>query len=512
MCFPCISTRIDAYLHAWELTKQLGLGDMSLAISLEAITKDAENTDQPEALQVNKVKGMGNNYERLEFLGDCYLKLGTSIALFCVDRENEFHMHVERMTLICNQNLFKSAKVLGIPAYVQTRGFSRRTWYPDMVLLSGKKTKELIKDSSHTLGDKTVADVCEALIGAALLDKGMDGAAKMTSSILLTDRHKVECFEDYYKAYIKPEYQTAAPTAAQIKLADDIFRQFGYRFKSPKLLMSAFTHASNPFSWEKVPSYQRLEFLGDALLDLAVVEHIFRTYPDKDPQWLTEHKMEMASNKFLGALCVELNLHSKIRKVGSQLDHSIIDYTQTITDIRENSNRIDYWREKGSPVAPKLLSDIIEALVGAIFVDSEFNYSLVEKFFNDIIAPYFRDISIFENAAAMHPSTYITRKMQDMQCHNWSFETENFRPDDDEEKIITALMIHGEIFSYGKETSARQGKFIAAENAVAKIEEMGHEAFEKLCTCMPGQLELKKAAVEAMRRDVDLAKAYIDDE
>jgi len=100
------------------------------------------------------------------------------------------------------------------------------------------------------------------MIGAALLSKGLDGATKMVSSILMTHTHTQQRWADYYKAYTKPAYELAIPTASQQKLACDIERQFGYKFNSPKLLMSAFTHPSNPYSWEKVPSYQRLEFLG----------------------------------------------------------------------------------------------------------------------------------------------------------------------------------------------------------------------------------------------------------
>jgi endoribonuclease Dicer len=271
--FPSASTRIDAFLHAWDLSKVLGFGGLHLGLALEAITKDSDNTDQSLEKQVNKQRGMGNNYERLEFLGDCYLKLGTSISLFCRSHtDSEFQLHVERMILICNQNLFQKARTIGIPDFIQTQGFSRRTWYPHMKLLHGKKTGvDAIKSNLHRLGDKSVADVCEALIGAALLDQGLDGATKMVSSILTSESHAQQRFKDYYKGYKKPAYQVTPPTAAQQKLADDIEAQFGYRFQSPTLLMSAFTHPSNPWSWEKVPSYQRLEFLGMPL-DLILIQ------------------------------------------------------------------------------------------------------------------------------------------------------------------------------------------------------------------------------------------------
>lgn len=196
------------------------------------------------------------------------------------------------------------------------------------------------------------ADVCEALIGAALLDKGLDGATKTVSSILMTDKHNQQSWTDYHKCYNMPDYQLAAPTSSQQRLADEIETQFGYKFKSARLVMSAFTHSSNPYSWEKVPSYQRLEFLGDALLDLACVQHIFAAHPEADPQWLTEHKMAMVSNRFLGAVSVVLGFHRRLRKVGAHLDGAINEYVEDILGAKERSNSPNFWSDLSIQTPP----------------------------------------------------------------------------------------------------------------------------------------------------------------
>lgn len=118
-----------------------------------------------------------------------------------------------------------------------------------------------------------------------------DIAVKAVTAFVSSDDHNVSSWEGYSQLYDLPQYQTARADAAELDLANQIEEKLGYRFKYPKLLRSAFTHSSYPTAWAKVPCYQRLEFLGDSLLDMACVEHIFHRHPDKDPQWLTEHKV-----------------------------------------------------------------------------------------------------------------------------------------------------------------------------------------------------------------------------
>jgi endoribonuclease Dicer len=111
-------------------------------------------------------------------------------------------------------------------------------------------------------------------------------------SMLVNSRdHDVLTWREYFGLYSLPEYQTVDADAAELDLAKKIEEKLRYHFKHPRLLRSAFTHPSYPTAWAKVPCYQRLEFLGDSLLDMVCVEYLYRHYPDRDPQWLTEHKV-----------------------------------------------------------------------------------------------------------------------------------------------------------------------------------------------------------------------------
>lgn len=128
--FSSILSRIESYLVALEACDLLGLTVRS-DLALEAMTKDSDNTDEHSTEQIQFQRGMGKNYERLEFIGDCFLKMATSISVFCISPDdNEFEYHVKRMLMICNKNLFNTATTLRLQEYIRSKSFSRCVAWP----------------------------------------------------------------------------------------------------------------------------------------------------------------------------------------------------------------------------------------------------------------------------------------------------------------------------------------------------------------------------------------------
>lgn len=108
-----------------EACEAFGL-TIRLDLALEAFTKDSDNTEEHRAEQIQVQRGMGRNYERLEFIGDCFLKMATSISIFSKSPEdNEFEFHVKRMVLICNKNLLETALRTRLYESIRSMGFSR---------------------------------------------------------------------------------------------------------------------------------------------------------------------------------------------------------------------------------------------------------------------------------------------------------------------------------------------------------------------------------------------------
>ncbi|KAI3032539.1 hypothetical protein CBS147345_1153 [Aspergillus niger] len=490
LAFPAIISRIDAYLISLQGCESLNF-TVKLDLALEAFTKDSDNTDEHRAQQIHVQRGMGRNYERLEFLGDCFLKMATSISLFTQNPDDdEFDYHVNRMCLICNKNLFNAAVDKEIYKYIRSRGFSRHTWYPEgLKLLQGKDhSRKATTESKHALAEKTIADVCEALIGAALLSGGpdhrFDMAVKAVTTLVNSPSHKAERWKDYISFYTIPKYQRRAADGAELYLSRKLEEKLSYRFRYPTLLGSAFTHPSYPSAWAKVPCYQRLEFLGDSLIDMVCVEDLFARFPDRDPQWLTEHKMAMVSNKFLGALAVKLGLHTHLKYFSAPLQSQITQYAEEIqTAEGESEGAVDYWTVTKDP--PKCLPDMVEAYVGAVFVDSDFNFEVIERFFRDYIKPFFEDMAIYDTFANKHPTTFLHNRLtNEFGCVNYCLKAGEMPSIDGAPAgVLAAVIVHDVVIAEGTATSGRYAKVKASEKALAVLDEISSAEFQRKFCC-----------------------------
>ncbi|KAG6020138.1 hypothetical protein E4U40_006382 [Claviceps sp. LM458 group G5] len=496
LALPVIMYRIDSMMVSIDACRFLDL-NIDASLALEAFTKDNSQTEAQDEQKIDFQPGMGNNYERLEYLGDTFLKMATTIALFTkIPNTSEFEYHVERMLLVCNQNLFNNAVDRNLEIYIRCKGFDRRTWYPDLKLKKGKPTKAT---SSQNLANKSIADVCEAIIGAAYMSEPrgkMDLAVKAVTKMVRSKNHTMTQFSDYYNEYEVPPWQSAAPSAAETFAAEKTHARIGYKFNSPKLLRSAFKHPSYPYE-PAIPHYQCLEFLGDALLDLAAADYLFTTFPTADPQWLTEHKMAMVSNHFFACLCVDLGLHRNVLSTNSSMLGHIAQFVSqfekakidALTNRHDDEPNPAFWLNLTQP--PKSLSDVLEAVVGAIFVDSKYNYQAVQDFFDKCILPYFRDMSRYDMYAAGNAVTVLTKLMQDVfTCRSWRLcvatvpsSSETGAAALTEENVVCAMMVHGRVVESQIRANGREAKVGVATNILQQVQNMDKETFRTMMGC-----------------------------
>lgn len=88
--------------------------------------------------------------------------------------------------------------------------------------------------------------------------------------------------------------------------------RFGYRPKNIDLFLRAVTHKSFSNNLE-ISSNERLEFLGDAILDSVVAEFLFHRFPTEDEGHLTKIKSKMVSRKTLSEIANEMEVRTMLR-------------------------------------------------------------------------------------------------------------------------------------------------------------------------------------------------------
>ncbi len=132
----------------------------------------------------------------------------------------------------------------------------------------------------------------------------------------------------------------------------------GYSFKNKELLKVALTHSSLVNEGGASISNERMEFLGDAILDAIVSIDIYGLYPEKDEGFLSKLRASVVSEKPLYMLSKRKNLHKFI--------------------LMGNGEILENGMDK-----PSILSDCFEAIVAAIYLDAGFDK--VKEWVNSII-------------------------------------------------------------------------------------------------------------------------------
>lgn len=131
------------------------------------------------------------------------------------------------------------------------------------------------------------------------------------------------------------------------KELDNLENEIGYQFKDKSLLKQALTHSSfsNEQKIRKRKNYERIEFLGDAVLELVSSDYFYRTYPEETEGNLT--KMRAA------AVCEQaLAITARQLKLGSYM-------------IFGKGEEANGGRERES-----IIADAVEAVIGAIYLDA----------------------------------------------------------------------------------------------------------------------------------------------
>jgi endoribonuclease Dicer len=212
---------------------------------------------------------------------------------------------------------------------------------------------------------------------------------------------------------------------------------------------------------------------------------MFKKYPDRNPQWLTEHKMAMVSNKFLAALAVDLDLDKYMIVTTPALISQCNAYAFKIREVLvkgKKNLRPDFWVETTRP--PKALSDLVESYIGAVLVDSDFDYSEIEKFFEKHILWYFKSLEMYDTFANRHPTSYVHRRLTgEYGCRDYKILCSDPIPGEGEVSITAGILIHNKVVASSKGTSGNYAKVRASKECLALLDGLTIADFRQRFEC-----------------------------
>ncbi|XP_064484373.1 endoribonuclease Dicer-like isoform X2 [Ornithodoros turicata] len=454
--------------------------------------------------------GDGFDLERLEVLGDSFLKFVVTIDLFCSQTSAQEGLLTEaRARIISNRNLHRLACRLNIGERIASSMFEpHRSWLPpgyvmpedaeEILLdtafvcwmLSGNSRKletvsadELrlayakFKSESSApeyvagqndvsgpvpiclttqLADKGVADSVEAIIGSYLLvcgpigaikvmrwlglklsqcnlDHAASGAGEPRSSFLgftPPTTGLVYCGTDSHKE-LEIQLRRLSPTIKEVESA------LGYTFRDRSFLLQAVTHASY-YKNRLTDCYQRLEFLGDAVIDYLVTRYIYEGPLKFNPGQLTDLRSSLVNNSFFASLIVKYRLHGCLKHCNPGLFSAItrfVEYQSMTGDLNEDEeeeNGMDQFGDDGvldlnkeqretmdqtdfhkklyfeetecqepeEVEVPKALGDLFESLMGAVFLDCGMS---LDRVWHVIYRMFGREIECFSKNVPLPP-------------------------------------------------------------------------------------------------------------
>ena len=341
----------------------------------------ANHPDSSLVLQAITTTHSGDafNLERLEMLGDSFLKLAVSIHLFCAySDKDEGKLTRRRTNQISNLALYRAAAKKSLGEYLQNTQLARDVWCPtgcqfgdvppnrttgsppmevdswDTVEpMEVDETSEMRqKCNTQKIADKSIADSIEGLIGAYLISCGYLGALRFMKFLGLkvlpevdvkvdidprAENSKSGCYARFWPDQTKI-------TAAQDK-GDMVFRltsglenfeneSISYNFQHKLYLVEALTHAS--YHENRVtPSYERLEFLGDALLDFLVTQHLYFRHVNLSPGELTDIRQALVNNNIFATLAVEHSYHKYLKHMSPKWFQTMKNFIDRVEDEAE---------------------------------------------------------------------------------------------------------------------------------------------------------------------------------
>jgi dsRNA-specific ribonuclease len=333
-----------------------------------------------------------NNYQRLEFFGDCILKFMASVHLMADNLNHpEGFLTVKKGRIVSNGYLARASLAAGLDKFIIVKKFTGAKWTPKYTsdLMAQTAPPEKIEKST-----KLIADVIESLIGASYIVGGFAKAFSCVQALLPLETWTPMPMANDILYDASPSNDALCSNSVLEKL-------IGYTFEKKSLLFEALTHGSYTGANAQC-SYNRLEFLGDAVLDYIVSRRLYPHSPELPHQTMHGIRSAMVNASFLTFRMFETNILEETTNTTTlqpeqqhralwhflRAGHELIGprdsarkqhelARQQVAAALEHDAQFP-WHLLSLTDPPKFLSDIVESVIGAVYVDSHGDISACE--------------------------------------------------------------------------------------------------------------------------------------
>lgn len=214
--------------------------------------------------------------------------------------------------------------------------------------------------------------------------------------------------------------------------------RLGYKFRNGLLLAEALTHPSISLERKNYPfDNQRLEFLGDAVIQLVVTEHLYRLYPDFSEGQMTKLRTRIVSRS-------ALKVHAQILDLGSYL-------------MMGRGEEASGGRERASTLA-----DAFESVVGSIYLDGGFDAAR-----NFVLRETLEDFEkIARDPGEVNPKGTLQEILQAIEPCAPAYEMIEQSGPDHSRVFVSCVMWNGLELGRGEGYSKKQAQVAAASDAL----------------------------------------------
>lgn len=226
----------------------------------------------------------------------------------------------------------------------------------------------------------------------------------------------------------------------------ELEKSLNISFKNKSLLAQAFCHRSylNENPDFKISNNERLEFLGDAVLELITTEYIFNKYPDAPEGKMTSWRASLVNTNTLYGIAKELGFNNYL----------------LLSQGEE--------KEKGRS-KKYILADVFEAFVGAFYLDQ--GYKACKKFIKKHLIEKKLD-EIIEKKLDKDPKSLLQERAQEIEMATPTYKVIKESGPDHKKSFIVGVFIKDKLIARGRGSSKHEAELDAAAAAL-KIKNWG---------------------------------------